>query len=180
MEENKPIPEKKDSVFKDVGKQVVDDIILPQMAQSANNMASSTVYTLGDAIVNLITAGICKLFKQAPAPITKGGAASNNREKYANVSRQQATPNIGTRSSEDLQYVCVESFQKAEQVKKDLIDAISKYGRVRVADLYESSGKVKSAFTDFNYGWTNVNDVHYVRDRNGYWFNMPKPQKLNN
>ena len=178
-EKNLPAEKKKETgVLHDITKQAVDDIIIPKTKETANNMASDIIYMIGDTLVRIVGGLIFGKDKIPNNPKARGG---NDREKYSNISRSTTSqPNIGTRSSEDLQYVCVDSYQKAEEIKRDLIGSITKYGRVRVADLYEASKKVKTAFPDYNYGWTNVNDVHYVRDRNGYWFNMPKPQKLNN
>lgn len=168
---------KKDSVFSDVGKQVVDDILLPQMAQSMNNMASSTVYTIGDVIVNLTTNAICRLFKQKPGPVV-GKTRNDNRERYSDVSKRK-TIDIGARSSGNLEKVTVDSHQKAEAIKQDLIEKLKRYGKIRVADLYEASeGRVTPIVSDYNYGWTNVNDIHYTWDVSGYWFDMPKPIKI--
>ena len=174
MEEQKQVPEKKESVLRDISKQAVQDIIVPKTKESVNNMASDIIYMISDTLVQII--GRIIFGRDANIPSRSGGG----RDKYSNISRNkpQPQPNIATRSSDDLQYVVVDSYQKAEEIKKELIDSISRYGQVRVADLYEKSGKVKVAFTDYDYGWTNVNDVHFVRDRNGYWFNMPKPIQL--
>lgn len=166
---------KKDSVLKDISKQAVEDIIVPKTKESVNNMASDILYMIADTLVQIVGRII---FGQDAVIPTRGGG----REKYSNVSKAKAQPQvqttINTGPSDNLLYVCVESYQKAEEIKRELVEAITKYGVVRVADLYEKSGKVRPAFTDYNYGWTNVNDVHFVRDRNGYWFNMPKPVQI--
>lgn len=166
---------KKSSVIKDISKQAWDDIIVPKTLESTNNMATDIVYMIADAFVQIIGRFI---FRDKYVPTQRSGGG---RDRYSNISRNKSQPqqNVATRSSDDLQYVCVDSYQKAEEIKRDLIDSITRYGHVRVADLYEKSGKVKTAFPDYNYGWTDINDVHFVRDRNGYWFNMPKPVQLN-
>lgn len=167
---------KKDSVLKDISKQAVEDIIVPKTKESVNNMASDILYMIADTLVQIVGRII---FGQDAVIPTRG---SGGREKYSNVSKTKAQPQvqttINTGPSDNLLYVCVDSYQKADEIKRELTEAITKYGVVRVADLYEKSGKIRPAFTDYNYGWTNVNDVHFVRDRNGYWFNMPKPVQI--
>ena len=167
---------KKDSVLKDIGKQAWDDIVVPKTKESANNMASDILYMVADTLVQIVGRII---YGKDAVILTRN---SGGRDKYSNVSKAKAQPQvqttINTGPSDNLLYVCVDSYQRADEIKRELIEAITKYGQVRVADLYEKSGKVRPAFTDYNYGWTNVNDVHFVRDRNGYWFNMPNPTKL--
>lgn len=168
---------KNGSVIKDISKQAWDDIIVPKTLETTNNMATDIIYMIGDALVQMVGRFIFR-DKYVPPTQRSGGG----RDKYSNVSKTKAQPQvqttINTGPSDNLLYVCVDSYQRAEEIKRELIEAITKYGQVRVADLYEKSGKVRPAFTDYNYGWTNVNDVHFVRDRNGYWFNMPNPTKL--
>ena len=37
---------------------------------------------------------------------------------------------------------------------------------------------LKTMPSDFDFGWTKVDDIHYVRNRDGCWFNLPNPEKL--
>ena len=184
MEEQKQqaAPEKKDSVLRDISKQAVNDIIVPKAMETTSSTLTEIIYMIADALSQATLQFVAKvIFKKDQMPTTT--RSGSGRDKYSNISRNKSQPQttnvIDNRRSDDLQYVVVDSYQKAEAIKKDLIDAITKYGRVRVADLYEKSEKVRPVISDFNYGWTNVNDVHFVRDRNGYWFNMPKPVQLN-
>lgn len=165
---------KKDSVLKDIGKQALDDIVVPKTKESVNNMASDILYMVADTLVQIV--GRIIYGKDAVIPTRNSGG----REQYSNITRTKPQPQttMNTGPSDNLLYVCVDSYQKAEEIKRELIESITKYGQVRVADLYEKSGKIRPAFTDYNYGWRNVNDVHFVRDRNGYWFNMPKPVQI--
>ena len=135
--------EKKNSVLKDISKQAWDDIIVPKTLESTNNMATDIVYMIADAFVQIIGRFI---FRDKYVPTQRSGGG---RDRYSNISRkgQPQTPQMSEpRVSDNLQYVCVESYQKAEEIKRDLVDSISRYGQVRVADLYEKSGKVRSAF----------------------------------
>lgn len=172
---------KNDSVVGGILKVILQDFIIPRSKEILNNTVTEGIYMGADASVNL-------LGKLIFGPDFGGQARRslpNNPNKYSDISRRTtsstpATPNIGTRSSKDLQYVVVPDLKMADAIKADLIDSIVKYGRVRVADLYEQSGQVKPSFSDYRFGWTNPADIHYTRDRNGYWFNLPTPKELSN
>lgn len=173
MDENK----KEHSVLNDILTQTKEDIIIPKSKEIVNSTFTEIVYMVGDYLTN----AFAKIIFGKDAIVTKG--RGNNQTAYSNISRRQAQQvvqqNIGVRSSTNLQYVVVDSEIKAKQIQNDLISAIQQYGKVRVADLYEKSEKVKPIFSDYNYGWTNPADVHYMRNRDGYWFNMPEPIKIN-
>lgn len=169
---------KNDSILKDIVKVAFGDYIVPKTKEIANNAAVDGIYMFGDFLANIVGRAIFGMdFGGQTRRIS-----STSPNKYSDISRrnQTATPNIGTRSSKDLQYVVVADQRAAESLKADMVESIVKYGRVRVADLYEQSGQVKPSFSDYRYGWTNPADIHYTRDRNGYWFNLPTPKELSN
>lgn len=173
MEENK---KQETSVASDIFKQAKDDILIPRTKEVVNGTAVDLIYMIGDYFANLVGK-----FIFGPDSVQKG-RPGQARTGYSNISRgapKPTTPNIGSRPSSELQYVFVESEEKARRIQAEMIESIQKYGKVRVADLYEKSEKVKPIFTDFSYGWTKVEDVHYIRNRDGYHFNMPNPIKIN-
>lgn len=167
----------KHSLIKDAINMATEDYIKPKAKEILNNAVVDGIYMVGDFLSNIAGRVI---FGQDFGGQNK--RISSNPNKYSDISRKTTTPvvNIGTRNSKELQYVVVEDMVKADKLKADLIDSIVKYGRVRVADLYEQSEKVKPSFSDYRYGWTNPADIHYVRDRNGYWFNLPQPKEIQN
>ena len=173
MAENK----KEHSVLNDILTQTKEDIIKPKIKDITNSSISEFVYMIADSFTN----ACAKMIYGKDAVVTK--SRGSNQIPYHNMSRIQAQQtvqqNIGVRSSTNLQYVVVDSEVKARQIQSDLVNAIQQYGKVRVADLYEKSEKVKPIFSDYNYGWTNPADVHYMRNSDGYWFNMPEPVKIN-
>ena len=192
--EEKNLPQEKkpeqSSVFIDIAKQTRDEILIPRLLDTANTAASQTIYGIADYFTNCIARKIFANSNIQPKTITRN---SNDRGKYATTAKSQPQQQpIGSRSSATLQYIVIsandpkdrldasdyDGRKKAESIKNDLINSINTYGKVRVADLYEKSGKAKPIFTDYNYGWTNVNDVHYIRNSDGWWFNMPNPTEL--
>lgn len=89
------------------------------------------------------------------------------------------------RKSTELQYGAVAlSRETADKWATELKEQIRKYGYASVAMLYEltaggdSLNVLKPIFADYDYGWLKEEDIDYVRNRDGYWFNLPKPVKL--
>lgn len=177
MEDKKLPEEQKSSFLKDVSKSAYEELIKPQAMDAVANMTSSVLYSFTDALTNVIYKIIYKNDKNFVAPTN----SRQGRDKYSNVSRRNSqtqsrvTPRIVTnRPSDVLEYVYVDTYEKANSIKKDLVTSIERFGYARVGDLYEKVG-ILTSDTDFIYGWVNVSDIHYVPDRNGLWFNLPKP-----
>lgn len=168
---------KDENVLKDILTTAKDDILVPKTKDVVNTTLVETIYMIGDYLANIVG----KMIFGKDSVQTRQG--NGNRNVYSNISRRGTTaatvqPNIGVRSSTDLQYVVVDTQQKADKIVNELRQSIMQYGQVRVADLYEKSEKVKPIFNDYNYGWKDVNDVSYRRNADGYWFNMPTPVRL--
>lgn len=170
-EETKPaeVKQEEPSLIKDLAKQAVDSIIVPKLKETAVNTFSELVYMIADAFVNVFSR---KVTKTAP-PIRKGGSSYSSLYKS-----QSSTDAKKVRSSEELVYCVVKDKQKADAIKAELTDMMNQYHKVRTADLYERCG-VATQFNDYNFGWTNLSDIRYVINRDGYWFDMPKPVRLN-
>ena len=168
---------KKDSMLKDISKQAIDDIIVPKTLEATNNMAVEIINMIADSMIQIVG----RLIFKDKYVVSR---TSSVREKYSNITRNkyqsqtQSAPISSARRSDKLEYVCVDTHQKAEEIKNDLIASIKKYERVRTADLYLASGKITPIATDYRFGWTNVDDVHYTPCREGYWFNMPDPIQI--
>lgn len=70
--------------------------------------------------------------------------------------------------------IVVNSRADAEAVIEQMDGILDTYGMVSVADLYDLVG-MSSAYTDNNYGWTNIRNAEPVRLRDGGWMiKMPK------
>lgn len=194
-EEKKP---EQSSVFVDILRQAKDEILVPRLLDTANSTGSQIIYGFADFFVNSMSRRIYANSGIQPKAITRNG--SDNRGKYATTAKTQPQPkrnDIGSRSSSVLEYVVIspdlrnpkdlkdrldesdyDGRKKAESIKNELIKSIKDYERARLADLYELSGKYIPSITDYSYGWTDVSDIHYIRNSDGWWFNMPNPTKL--
>lgn len=189
MDEQNEKKNEPSSVFIDIAKQTRDEILIPRLLDTANTAASQTIYGIADYITNCIAR---QIFRGKNAPVmSKNG---DDRTKFATKAKTTAPiiSDSGSRSSVNLQYVVIETNnpsdrldasdidgrKKAEYIKNELVKKIRLYGKVRVSDLYDLSGKIKPVVTDYNFGWTNVNDIHYTRNSDGWFFNMPNPTRL--
>lgn len=186
MDEEKKLPQKKEpSLINEVGKDIYNNMIRPRVLEIVTNMIRELIYTGSDSAVDMVSRLILK--RSAPA---RGG---NGKTNYSKASTNAVTVTSVPKPSDDLDYIVIGYQQEidetdengrklspreyADRIVEDLKSSIRKYDQVRVADLYEKV-KHKTIYTDYNFGWTNVDDIHYITDRNGYWFNLPKPVPL--
>lgn len=63
---------------------------------------------------------------------------------------------------------------EAEEVIDILMDAVSEYGQVSVADLYEAANAPTGTWADNKYGWTDLKGAYAKRVRDGYLIVLPK------
>lgn len=66
---------------------------------------------------------------------------------------------------------------QAENVLDRMLDLISQYGQVTVADMLELCG-LSGNFTDNKWGWTQLPGVAATRVRDGYILDLPRPEQL--
>lgn len=191
MDSKKPKDSGGGSVFGDIVKQTYDQIIVPKTKEIVNNAATDAIYMIGDYLSNVIGKRIF-----GPDSTVNTSKRSNNQTNYnqryrtggqrSSISTTQSVPqqqDIGMRSAADLQYVVAQSREQADRWKDEMINAIRKYGKVAVSDLYDKTAEnpdntIKSVFTDFDYGWTREDEIHWVHNRDGYYFDLPRPHKI--
>lgn len=173
-EENK----KESNPIGDIVKQTTNDVLIPKAKDTVNSALSEMVYAIGDWIVGIIGR---KIFGPEAKVNTRGG--SSNRTDYTKASHAPVT-NVGLRSSEDLQEIYINSEADARDIKDSMIERITRYSKVSVGFYYDkasqksSSKKVQSISSDYRYGWTDPGDIHYSRNRFGFYFDLPKPKPL--
>ena len=76
-----------------------------------------------------------------------------------------------------IESIVLGSRQEAETVLGEMIELLSEYGTVSVADLYDLTG-LSSEFTDNKYGWTDLQPCSTHRERNGWILELPRPVVL--
>lgn len=81
------------------------------------------------------------------------------------------------RSGYNYDDIYLESRGEAEEVLTRMDELIDQYGVVSVGDLYDLVG-VTGAYTDNNYGWTDLRTASVVRTRDGYMIKLPRALAL--
>lgn len=70
--------------------------------------------------------------------------------------------------------ITVDSRGEAEAILRQLRDYLEDYGEVSVGDLYDACG-ISSEYTDYKYGWANLDSAKAVRVAGGgYFLDLPK------
>lgn len=106
----------------------------------------------------------------------RAGSKSNNGTyvSYNSFSRPQLTSS-NRRLDYDFTELEFETRDDAENVLEVLRDIVDRYGKVKVADLYDACGVTGNGYTDEDYGWRDLRDARVVRTRTGFIFDMPRP-----
>ena len=112
---------------------------------------------------------------------------SNNNNNYNKVSyRSCYTGSENSRPAERkgpvMRYsmldITLPNRGEAEKVIRQMRDSLEEYGEVSVGDLYDFCG-IDGDFTDYKYGWANLDSARAERVRDGYRLDLPKIIPLN-
>lgn len=158
--------------FKQAGRSVVADVVLP---------------TLRDLVVN---AGF-RALERSVYPESQQGRIRRpemrSRIQYSAFGQQAQSamlPNqapfapvphrIGTRESSSF---LIASRVDADNVLTTMVECISTYGIVSLADLYELLGRPVAA-VDNNWGWTNINTAEIRQANSGFVLDLPPMEEI--
>lgn len=135
---------------------------------------------LQDFFADLMIATINMIFRGDDRPRNNysGSYAQPNRvsyNQYSGRNNNQARPAAAI----NYQDVIFSSRGDAEEVLSQMIDAISTYNCVSVADFYDLVG-MTSNYTDNKYGWYDMRSAYVQAVNGGYIIRLPKPGALNN
>ena len=183
------------SVMKDIAKGAMEEIIIPKSKSVLRDMFSGIVDMFGSAARSSIDKFLYPN-GDAPARKNQGNGVYTGTTNYTSYSRpigqyqpggqpQRGRDTIGQRSGNEVNYIWVESEEKAKQVIGALKEDIVNYGKAKVATLYEMTGQ-RTTFADFKYGWTDENSIGYYYDSNRRgdefkWFlDLSKPVDITN
>lgn len=174
------------SLVRDLGKGVMNEVIIPKSKEAARNMSTDIVNMFAEALRNMIDRLI---YPDGDVPYKKTNNSGVYQTNYTSYStpikdyqptQQKGRDLIGQRPGNEVRYIWVESEEKAKQIVGALKEDIAMYKKAKVASLYEMVGE-RTTMADFKYGWTNQNDIGYYYDTsrrgNEYkWFiNLTKP-----
>lgn len=83
-----------------------------------------------------------------------------------------------TRARQTFDEIVIPSRAEAEEVLDRMFEFLSRYGVVKVAELYEMVG-IRSEHTDHKWGWTSLGGAKVARLRTGgFLLDLPEPVSL--
>lgn len=134
------------------------------------------------AISDIITNGIDMLLYGEAGRTKKNSTASKiSYQRYYerdNDYRGRGPNNrLPSRTGYSYDDIILDNRGDAEEVLSRMDEAISTYGLVSVADLYDMVD-LTGNYTDNKYGWTDIRSATVVRVRDGYLLKLPKALPL--
>lgn len=93
--------------------------------------------------------------------------------------RERSTRSISQRgrARHDFDEIVLDSMGEANEVIDTLVEAVSRYREVSVADLYVMVG-IGSTHADHKWGWTDLRSAGVSRVRGGFLLDLPDPEPL--
>lgn len=122
---------------------------------------------------------------------TSAPLGTRPRTNYSRITRDPYAENYGAVPYQNRNYRLVDrppvrdvkaigfsSFEAAQRVLQQMEDDIKETGMISVGDYYTYCGE-STDYTDFKFGWTNLNGVQVTPDRHGnYSISLPVPRTL--
>ena len=135
---------------------------------------------LQDFFADLMIATINMIFHGDDRPRNNyNNYAQPSRVSYNRYSSNQNNQQRPIVAQINYQDVIFSSRGDAEEVRSQMLDAVTTYGSVSVADFYDLVGMTAN-YTDNKYGWYDFNNSYVQPVSGGYIIRMPKPVALNN
>lgn len=155
----------------------VDTYVKPKAMDILRDMLGGMMDMVSDAFLGAID----KKFygEDGYYPRRTSSGHTNYNKMYDKPVNRPKIQNTANRSVNDFKYIAVEDRQTADRIVQELRESIDIYDKVPVATLYELVNETPSA-SDWNYGWVDVNDIHYRRRGRDFVFDMPKPIPIKN
>lgn len=106
---------------------------------------------------------------------TGGGSKVSYRSYYDD--RRDDRPRYSSSTRFDYDDIIFETIRDAENVRRQMMDAIDRYGIVTVADMYDMAG-LSAPYTGNRYGWVDIRSAEPMRVRDGYVLRLPKASPI--
>lgn len=142
---------------------ILYDILVPAVKRFVSDSVDAILYPGGDGPRR----------KSAGSRISYAGFYRSERDR-------RADPPSRVSNGFDYDTIVLESRGDAEAILSTMQEAISMYGMVSVADLYDIMDVSNTNYTANKYGWTDIRNAEPVRMRDGgYTLKLPRPLPLN-
>lgn len=174
------------SDVENAGSYILSEMIVPSIRDG--------VFDIVQGMVDYWRTGVGGYSRRVSGRVNTGDKLMTQKQNYTSYSKQsrisQNYANVPTAdrpsSYEDLfledidiiddatgAHERVTGVARAINCLEDCRDDIRKYGRCRISDLYEHLQQTPK-YTDYSYGWVNLDDAGWKAGRGGAWLIMPK------
>lgn len=138
------------------------------------------------AISDIVTDGIDMILYGGTGRSSKRSSSTSNvsyrsyykeRDRYSDHRESDSYESRNRFRYEDIKF---ESRGDAEAVRRQMLDAVKRYGMVTVADMYDLAGET-APYTSCNYGWMSARIFETVepkRVRDGYILPLPSASPI--
>lgn len=154
------------------------------ISEDASNVKS---YIILDVLVPAVKNAISAIVKDSVDMIFgTGGGGSGRKAASSRVSYRSYyddKPSYRGRESDnysgrfDFDDILFNTRGDAENVRRQMLDTIGRYGLVTVSDMYDMAGLV-APYTADRYGWTSLRTAEPMRVNGGYILRLPKASPI--
>lgn len=154
------------------------------ISEDASNVKS---YIILDVLVPAVKNAISAIVKDSVDMIFgTGGGGSGRKAASSRVSYRSYyddKPSYRGRESDnysgrfDFDDILFNTIGDAENVRRQMLDTIGRYGLVTVSDMYDMAGLV-APYTADRYGWTSLRTAEPMRVNGGYILRLPKASPI--
>ena len=109
--------------------------------------------------------------RRSSSKVTYNRYYDDPRDRRRSYESEQPRPRF------DRDVIIFETRRDAEAVLRDMIDALEEYKIVSVSDMYDMAD-LTPPHTANRYGWSKLNNVDVIRDRDGWIINLPKAMPI--
>lgn len=154
---------------KSAGGYVVQTVVVP--------MIRDLMYEAAQSLLQKMIFGETRN-RQTPPSGMFGRVDYTQMTNPTRAGQQAKTTSSQARARHSFDELVLDSRQGAEEVIDRMMDVLSQWEVVTVADLYTLVG-FEAAHTDYKWGWTDLRGASVSRTRNGgYLLDLPQPKAL--
>lgn len=152
----------------------------------AEDFSTLKTYAVRDVVIPTAKKAISDIISNGIDIILYGEGGRNrrssgqNRVSYRDFYVEGGRPNRPDRSERrgqvaDYDDIIFDSRADADAVLDQMIEIVSSYGKISVADMYDIAHVSTNNFSLNNYGWYDLSGCRSVRERDGYVLRLPRP-----
>lgn len=149
------------------------DVVVPAVKKTAYEIITDSSYrilnddsgTLRRSLSQTRYGGYFRSDTERPRSVSKNSRNDVNFRDYKGGTQQYDSVAFGNRPD-------------AEMVLEAMLEAISIYDSVSIADYYELADIPNDNYTLNNYGWTDLSSAKIIQVKNGYMIKLPKAIQL--